>query len=308
MSDLLFIEISPDNNNFKFADFEEKLIIGKSDKNKEEFDLLVIACRDISEIIIPPSIKCIQSHSISYCNCIDKFTIPEDSKLVQIDKYAFSHSDIDSIFIPKTVEVLEEGWCDSLPYLCDVVLSEDNKNYIFDEQRIILGKSYKKSNVFDVVVFACRNIKKVTIQPWIRYIQKYAFQHCNCLQTVNISEDSELERIQDFAFFGSSIKSIIIPKKEKHIECAAFDDCNELRCFEFLGDVLESRCDLFDSCQNLFLVSFPNVRKIAYLFFLLILHFLLMLDAKFKLIECLFHDYINFLYKIQNKSIFFEFL
>lgn len=45
MSDLLFIEISPDNNNFKFADFEEKLIIGKSDKNKEEFDLLVIACR-----------------------------------------------------------------------------------------------------------------------------------------------------------------------------------------------------------------------------------------------------------------------
>lgn len=159
---------------------------------------------------------------------------------------------------------MEEGWCDSLPYLYDVVLSEDNKNYIFDEQRIILGKSYQKSNVFDVVVFACRNIKKVTIQPWIRCIQKYAFQHCNCLKTVNISEDSELERIQDFAFFGSSIKSIIIPKKAKHIECAAFDDCNELRCFEFLGDALESRCDLFDSCQNLFLVSFPNVSKIEF--------------------------------------------
>lgn len=31
------------------------------------------------------SLTC-DSHSLSYCNCIDEFKIPKDSKLVQIDK------------------------------------------------------------------------------------------------------------------------------------------------------------------------------------------------------------------------------
>ena len=41
-SDLLFIEISPDNNNFKFADFEEKLIMEKVTKTKKNLIFLLL--------------------------------------------------------------------------------------------------------------------------------------------------------------------------------------------------------------------------------------------------------------------------
>lgn len=103
-----------------------------------------------------------------------KFT--EDSELRIIEKEAFFHSSIFELSIPKSVEELQEGWCSNL-FLTNIIISSDNKNftYLDEEHKIIIGKSNKNNDFFDVLVFASRDIKEAVIPPKIKHICSFAF-------------------------------------------------------------------------------------------------------------------------------------
>ena len=48
-----FLSISENNKNFSFLPNQEKIMIGKSNKEQENYDVITFACRDIEIAFIP---------------------------------------------------------------------------------------------------------------------------------------------------------------------------------------------------------------------------------------------------------------
>lgn len=100
-----------------------------------------------------------------------------------------------------------------------VIRCEEEKVRIFDD-KLIIGKTDIKSDIFDVLLFGQRNIKEVSIPSFIKKIGSNAF---------TFSEDAHLESIENDAFSDSSIESIMIPKSVTNIGEFAFMNCLNIK-------------------------------------------------------------------------------
>lgn len=108
-----------------------------------------------------------------------------------------------------------------------------NHQLKYYDDKLILGKSDNLSEEFEVILFARRDIKAVTIPLNIKTIASYAFDcstiekvfipphltkigissFCMCqkLRQVEISPDSQLQIIEKNAFMYSGIESLTLP-------------------------------------------------------------------------------------------------
>lgn len=82
------ITISPGNLYFKNCEENENMIVGKSNANKDDYDILVFASKNIKEISIPSFITQIGSYSLSM-SFIQKILIP--SQITHINEHAFDY-------------------------------------------------------------------------------------------------------------------------------------------------------------------------------------------------------------------------
>lgn len=144
----------------------------------------------------------------------------ENSKLRSIEKNAFALSNIQSLVLPSTVEYLRKGWCCQTQYLNEIKISPNNDffRYLNSDHQIIIGKSNQKSDDYDSIVFACRNIKEVSIPQTIKYINSYSFSYCTHLQTVNFSENSQVLLFGEYSFSYCYLKTISIPKTVEKLQ------------------------------------------------------------------------------------------
>ena len=122
----------------------------------------------IESIKIPIHVK--QIHAAAFCNCsfLQSVEIREDSELQTIEKNAFYLTKIESLTIPSNVSELKRGWCSGTAKLKEIKLSPKNKHFKFLDDKIIVGKMDEKSDNFDVIIFAIRDIKSAAIPPDIK--------------------------------------------------------------------------------------------------------------------------------------------
>lgn len=99
------ISISSQNTHFKYVD--NTIIVGKSNPSSNQFDTLVFARRDVTEIDIPSSIKFISPYCFADCSLLKKVTFASDSQIKSISKYAFVNSSLTEITIPCHVELID---------------------------------------------------------------------------------------------------------------------------------------------------------------------------------------------------------
>lgn len=79
----------PNSQYYKKYEGNEKLMVGKSDISKDEFDVIIFADRDIQTVKIPSYIKQISGGAFCGCEKLKVIEIPPDSKLQIIGEYAF---------------------------------------------------------------------------------------------------------------------------------------------------------------------------------------------------------------------------
>ena len=79
-------QINVDPNNPRYRCIDNKIIIGKSSLEQEDYDKFVFCARNVKTITIPDSIKYICAYSFSLSK-IESITIP--SQVLIISKYAF---------------------------------------------------------------------------------------------------------------------------------------------------------------------------------------------------------------------------
>lgn len=101
------ISITPSNKCFKL--FENKLILGKSNPNKNNYDKLIFSIPDIERIAIPNSIEIIEPYSFYLHDKLHQVEFTKDSKLQIIKKSAFSGTSIKSIEFPTNLSEIDSN-------------------------------------------------------------------------------------------------------------------------------------------------------------------------------------------------------
>ena len=199
----------------------------------------------------------IRKSSFSYCKfktvrilcpvtiCIDAFYHSqidniELRNIKSIEKNAFLTSDIETITISSNFNGFEDGWCNGLYTKKFNIIQSDEDLISFYDDKYLIGKSDPKNDIFDVLLFARIDIEEVNIPSFIRIIAPYAFGECyklkhivipsqiiqigrnafSCrkLETIEISNDSNLKSIGYEAFKLALIKSLFIPPKLVELE------------------------------------------------------------------------------------------
>ncbi|KAK8844354.1 hypothetical protein M9Y10_024568 [Tritrichomonas musculus] len=214
--------------------YKDHLVIGKSDTKSDKYDVVIYADRNIKTIKIPEDVKRIESYgfscsnienisisksvteicenAFSYCKKLRHVEIPFDSELQTIEENTFTYSTIESLTVPSSIVEFKQGWCRDTPKLKKVaVISNNVQNVVCIDNKLIIGKSDVKSDNYDVLIFVNRYVKKVSIPSNIRIINS-------------------------FAFYGSSIESILIPPHVVQICEAAFANCDKLQRVEIPSD------------------------------------------------------------------------
>ena len=59
-----------------------------------------------------------------------------------------------------------------------MTISSSNNQFILKDDKVLFGKSDEKNDEFDILLFACRDIEKVSIPSNIKIISSNAFDYC----------------------------------------------------------------------------------------------------------------------------------
>ncbi|KAK8857664.1 hypothetical protein M9Y10_016071 [Tritrichomonas musculus] len=246
------INITQNNNNYMI--YDNKFVLGKSSPEKEKYDVLILAFRDITEAIIPDFIEVIGSYAFEGCSKLMNVEISSYSQLKEIRAGAFSASAIESIKIPPNLIRIYEDAFYSCTKLHTVDIPKDSK-LMFIGARAFYKASIKSiyipdnlTEINEYTFLNCKNLQTVEfgINSKLTFIKKYAFTcacienikippsviricdasfyYCKKLTHVEIPKESNLQIIDNLAFSQTRIKTII-PTHVKKIGCGAFSEC-----------------------------------------------------------------------------------
>lgn len=273
-------------------------------------------CKSISSVVIPESIVKIGKKAFSGCNGMISVTIPKSIERIGVDAFN-GCTGLNWVYISDL-----EAWCDiafessasnPLKYAHDLYLDGE----LISELKIPESIEYIKSYAFtgsyitsldipenvteigDEVFSGCVALTSVIIPKSLRYIAYDAFNDCNGLNKVHISDVeawcnitfesatsnplkyarhlylddkmiSELKipegitAISNFAFTDSYITSLEIPENVKEIGREAFSGCVALTSVTLPETIDIIYGKAFAGCTGLMSLTLPNSVKIIY--------------------------------------------
>jgi len=152
-----------------------------------------------------------------------------------------------------------EGY-DSLDRFYDS--DEDAKDEITGEElmitHVIVHKYvHKVSNGMNMF----ENLRRVDFHPTVETIGHGAFEGCRFLEDVDLP--ISLETIEDYAFEGTGLRTIVIPPKVKKIPKGCFAKCIQLEFAELPEGIEYIDMKAFQNCHKLRRIKIPSTIKIS---------------------------------------------
>lgn len=204
-------KIEVDSKNPLFQLYENKIIIGKSSIEKDNFDVLVFAEPDITELTIPDFIEIIGSHSFKNYEFIEKVDFTPNSKLRVIEEHAFSGSSIKKISLPASLIEIQESAFSNCENLQNVEIDENSKLEN-------IGR----------YAFSSTSIEEFYIPEKIKIIKEGTFSQCNNLHNIKFCKENNVEEIEGLSFESTPIKEFYIGPKVNEINGSCFKNTYEL--------------------------------------------------------------------------------
>ena len=249
--------VSIDSSNPRYCLYDEKMVIGKSSIESNDYDCLVFCPRNIKNVTIPKFIKQICSNAF-YKSSIERITIPSEvtiigkyafsncrqlrqiefeknSKLQILDEMSFVEASIDSIIIPSNVRKIGKNaflFCDNLK---TIEFEKDSKLQVIEE-----GAFYKTI------------IEDIEIPSEVTDIAEYPFNECYHLNIIEINENSKLRTINEKFYEYSNL--LMIPVKLRYLFISEKKVPRELACVYaaliLYDDNIEINADKIKSILN----------------------------------------------------------
>ena len=233
-ANLTKIEVSQQNRRYRC--YEDKMIIGKTNIDQDNYDCLVFCVRDITNITIPNFIEHICSYSFDGCKQLDVFEFENDSKLQTIDIRAFLNSSILNITIPSSVTFIGEKAfynCDELEW---IVIPNDSKLRTIDKNAFahtLIESIVIPSELIELKEGWCSNTSEIIEIEVSQQNKRYCcYDDIIIFGKTNIDQDN----YDCLVFCVRDITNITIPNFIKHICSYSFSYCSQLEEIEFQND------------------------------------------------------------------------
>ncbi len=176
----------------------------------------------VTSVLIPNSVTSIGESA--FYNCASLVNVKLSNKLTSIDALAFSHTAIESIFIPKTLTECDYTFYDYCrgPFAyCDYLTSAT-----FEEG----------TKTIPSYVLASTAIEEVTIPDSVTVISKNAFVNCTNLKSLDLSDS--LKSIGQEAFKNCvSLSEIVLPDSVTSVGQEAFYDCTSVESIQLSNEL-----------------------------------------------------------------------
>jgi hypothetical protein len=167
--------------------------------------------------------------------------------LTRIESSAFSFSSLESIEIPRNVEILGSlcfNGCQSLSS--------------------ISFESNSRLTRIESSAFSFSSLESIEIPRNVEILGSSCFYECESLSSISFESNSRLLRMESEAFRRSSLKSIEIPRNVEILGSSCFSDCESLSSISFESDSQLKRIENY-ALNGLRFVAFlpPSVLYIA---------------------------------------------
>ena len=209
----------------------------------------------VRTVVIPDSIKIIETQAFNYCDYLESVVFSSGSKLQEIADYAFYNcKTIKSINIPSSVRRIGYMAFSTCPSISSITVDSKNQSYesvdgivyTKDHKTLVcypVGSSATSFGIPDSVEIIgegafsdCDNLVEIIIPDSVTEIKKAAFAGCEALESLLIGENSRLALIGESAVRECpSLESIYVPSGVKSIGRYAFYCTNFLKMISFGG-------------------------------------------------------------------------
>jgi hypothetical protein len=164
-------------------------------------------CTALKKLQIPWSVEFIGKNCFSICKSLCEITFESRSSLKEIGDFAFFETNFKRIELPKKCEIIS-GF--SLYGVKEVSIHRENP-FLIKSQSCI--KSIDKKVLIRYLGEDCN----IVIGREVERISRGCFHQCHSVCNVLFESGSELERIEDSAFCGTSVKMLQFPSSVEFI-------------------------------------------------------------------------------------------
>jgi hypothetical protein len=178
--------------------------------------------------VIPSWVRVLDHQSFSDRKSLASVTFGIDSRIERIHEYTFSWSRLKSIVIPPNVAFIS-GSAFATNSLSSISVSPDNQHFRIRE-------SFLEDRDGSTIYRYFGSAHAIMIPSSVVVLGDWCFFACKSLECVNFQSDSRLERIDEWAFRESGLRSIVIPSSVVVLGRSSFFECKSLGFVRFGRD------------------------------------------------------------------------
>lgn len=177
-------------------------------------------CKNISDIQLPDGVTEIGSGAFEDCKSLVNVKLP--SSLTKIESFTFGGCvNLRTLTIPESVEVINQHALNGCPSLQNIEVDANNK-FFCSYDGVLYSRDMK------TMIMYPRGLKteEYHVADGVEEVSARAFAGCTNIQ--NIVLPNTINKIGEYAFDQSSLKSINLPNTIDYIGDYAFSDCDSL--------------------------------------------------------------------------------
>ncbi len=164
-------------------------------------------CKNITNVVIPATVKSIGFRAFQYCTSLTEFTIPET--ITQMGEQIFMEcTSLTTVYYNSALSPETGKTVLNTPYI---------KKIVFGENLTLVPHN---------ICYECENIEEIVLHDGITNIGYYSFYGCTGLKTIDFPEG--LQTIDFMAFCKSGLTEIVLPSSITSV-IHAFRECYYLK-------------------------------------------------------------------------------
>lgn len=242
---------------------------------------------EINVLNIPNGIRVIDSFAFSGCTGLTAVEIPASVRV--INPYAFGYcTNLSSVTMPTDLDMLYPYAFDNTPWFTAWDAEQANgvvywgtvawyyKGIMPDNTAITIKEGTR--TLMRSLFYNNKTLTSITIPASVKAIGISAFENCNGLKEVHISDiaawcditfdnwtSNPLHKSPQIFVNGNAVKKLVIPEGATHISSLAFARCNTIEDIQFPKSLTTIDANAFEKCSGLTSLSISgNVKSIGY--------------------------------------------
>ena len=236
-------------------------------------------CSNLKSIILPSNLVKIYSNAFTYSG-LQEVIFSDESRLIEIQEYAFSNCQIQEIQFPDSLETIGQNAFES-NQLTKITFGNNLTtidSYAFTNNTNLINVTFPSdcfiTNIKSAAFSLCTSLTNFTIPASVSNIEPSVFERCISLTDLFVSDEGSNLTQKDGIIYSDDYTTLIICPNGKisanvdslvvHIGNNAFYGCIKLEQLLFEKDSNEMSSlqtigsDTFYNCKSLESVHFPN--------------------------------------------------